>query len=302
MGFKINEYGLFHGDELIVCKDEAELFRKLGLDYVPPELREDLGEVQAAEDHTLPPSLVEWSDLRGALHVHSRASCGAASVPELLSAAETLGWSWLGIADVTQGVDAVAGLRAEDVPAYLAELRTMAEAARSVRLFCGITVRIDAQGKLDLPMDLLRLFDYVVAGVHDGYDLDRAQQTQRLVTSLQSGVVTVLAHPLSRLLGSREAMDMDFAAVVAAAVDNNVLLEINGDPERMDLDGQHTKQGRDRGARFVVEPAARTVEELRRSGHALGMARRGWLSTEHVANTDSAEAVDAWMQGKEPLA
>jgi DNA polymerase (family 10) len=302
MGFKIHEYGLFHGDELIVCKDEAELFRKLGLDYVPPELREDLGEVQAAEDQTLPPSLVEWSDLRGALHVHSRASCGAASVPELLSAAETLGWSWLGIADVTQGVDAVAGLRAEDVPAYLAELRTMAEAARSVRLFCGITVRIDAQGKLDLPMDLLRLFDYVVAGVHDAFDLDRAQQTQRLVTSLQCGVVTVLAHPLSRLLGSREAMDMDFAAVVAAAVDNNVLLEINGDPERMDLDGQHTKQGRDRGARFVVEPAARTVEELRRSGHALGMARRGWLSTEHVANTDSAEAVDAWMQGKEPLA
>ena len=223
---------------------------------------------------------------------------GASSVSELLTAAEGLGWSWLGIADVTQGVDAACGLRREDVPAYLADLRAAAERAPHIRLFAGITVSIDAQGRLDVPVELLQLFDYVIAGVHDSYDLGRQQQTRRLITALQSAVVTVWAHPLTRILGQRQPLDMDFAEVVRAAVDNNVLLEINGDPQRMDLDGQHAKQARDRGARFVVEPAATTAEELRRSGHALGMARRGWLSTEDVANADSAEAMEARLQSK----
>jgi DNA polymerase (family 10) len=299
MGYKINEYGLFHGDELIVCQDEAEIYRTLGLDYVPPELREDLGEVQAAEEHTLPRALVEWSDLRGALHVHSTAGCGNASVGELLEAAEKLGWTWLGIADVTQAVDAESGLRAADVPAYLADLRAQADRTSGIQLLCGISVAIDARGNLDLPGELLQLFDYVIAGVHEDYDLDAAKQTKRLLKAVKSGVVSVLAHPLARLLGEREPLEMDFSKVVAAAVQHGVLLEINGDPHRMDLDGQHAKHARDRGGRFVVEPDAHSVEELRRSGHALGMARRGWLGPEHIVNTESAEAVTRVLQHEE---
>jgi DNA polymerase (family 10) len=214
----------------------------------------------------------------------------------MLQAAETLGWTWLGIADVTQAVDAESGLRAADVPAYLGQLRAQAEAASGIRLFCGISVAIDARGNLDLPAQLLKLFDYVIAGVHEDFDLGAASQTRRLVKALNSGVVSVLAHPLARHLGEREPLEMDFGKVVAAAVQNDVLLEINGDPHRMDLDGQHAKHALDHGARFVVEPDAHSVEEMRRSGHALGMARRGWLEPEHVVTTRNADALDAIMQ------
>jgi DNA polymerase (family 10) len=296
MGLKINEYGLFRGEELIACRDEAQLFHELGLEFIPPELREDMGEIAAAETHTLPKKLLELDDLRGAFHVHTGDGSGVAPLRDMLKACGQLGWHWVGVSNTTRSAHRERGLPLDRVADHLADLRRMAESARGrPQLLCGIVAAIQPDGSLDVPDALLRQFDFVIAAVQWALDLGRDAQTQRIIRALEHPCVSILAHPMGRLLPEDRAPDLDLPAVIDAAVAHGVVLEINGDPRRMDLDGAMTKLARDKGARFCVDPDARTPDELRHVEYGVAMARRGWLEAHHVINTSSLTGVEAHL-------
>jgi DNA polymerase (family 10) len=296
MGLKINEYGLFRGDELITCGDEAHLFNALGLEFIPPELREDMGEIAAAETLALPKQLLEVGDLRGAFHVHTADGSGSAPLRDMLAACGSLGWEWVGISNSTRGAHSERGLPLDRVADHLADLRRAADQARGgPQLLCGIVAAILPDGTLDVPDALLQRFDFVIAAVRSTLDLDRDTQTRRIVRGLENPCVTILAHPMGRALPEDRAPELDLPAVIDAAVAHDVVLEINGDPRRMDLDGAMTKLARDKGARFCVDPDARTPDELRQVEYGVAMARRGWLEAHHVVNTGSAAEVEAQL-------
>lgn len=284
MGVKINEYGLFRGDELIPCCDEKEIFAALGLAYVPPELREDLGEIEAAENDTLPARLLETDDLRGAFHAHTAWGTGADTPEAMIDAAAARDWDYLGISDVSTGVDAEHGLTAGRFQEQREAVRKAA-AQKDIHVFRGLECEIRRDGTLEFDAGVLREFDYTIATLARDFDLDRDAQTRRLLRALENPHVTILASPTARIIDTRQPIEIDHAAVYEAAARRGVALEVNGRPERMDLDGAEAKHARDKGVMLCVDADARSVAELDHVRFAVGLARRGWLEVRHVLNT-----------------
>ena len=289
-GIKMNEYGLFHGDERIPCTSEAEIFAVMGLPFIPPELREDEGEIEAAEHGTLPERLLEPGDLRGAFHVHTTYSDGRDGLVAMVEAARARGWEFVGISDHSPSSRAN-GMSAARIREQRAELDREARRLGGIRVFHGIEAEILADGSLDVPAPLLGELDFVIAALHDGLDLGRDAQTERLLRAVANPYTTILAHPTSRLLLERGGIEADLAAVFAAAAQHGVVIEVNGQPRRMDPEGSLIRQARERGALFCVSPDAHDVAGLANADLGVGMARRGWLETRHVLNARDAEQV-----------
>jgi len=294
-GVKMNEYGLFRGEELIPCTSEAEIFAALGLEFIPPELREDEGEIEAAASGALPARLLESGDLRGAFHVHTQYSDGRDSLLDMVEAASARGWQYVGISDHSQSSRA-RGMSAGRVLEQLAELDRLAGRRLGIRVFRGIEAEVGLDGELDTDADLLRRFDFVIAAVHEGLDLDRETQTRRLLRVLANPFTTILAHPTSRRLFERGGIDVDLAAVFDAAAKRGVAIEINAQPQRMDPDGSLIRQARERGAAFCVDPDAHDVAALANVDLGVGLARRGWLGPGNVLNTWDAERMADHLQ------
>ncbi len=290
MGIKINEYGLFRGDELIECKTEQDLFAALGLQYVPPELREDEGEIQAAESESVPQRLLEGADVQGAFHVHTDLSGGRDDLETVVRAARDRGWKYVGISD--HGPDqGEGGLNAERAETQRREIRELANRVPGIRIFHGVEADVREDGSFGLPDEVLRGFDFVVAAVHTGRDLSRDAQTRRVIRALRSPFTTILGHPTSRILLEHGGLELDLSAVFEAAADAGVVVEIDGQPKRMDPDGSQIRLARDKGALVCVAPDAYAADELEQLELAVGLARRGWLGPEHVFNTRSADDV-----------
>lgn len=262
MGIKINEYGLFRGDELIECRTEEDIFAALGLQYVPPELREDEGEIEAAETNELPERLLEPGDVTGAFHVNARDG-------DILRAARQRGWAYVGVHGHDQAASAPAGLR----------------------VFRGIEADILEDGRLAPSEDALGDADFVIAAVGTARDLPRAEQTRRVLRALDNPRTTFLAHTTGRKLFDEPALDLDLGAVFEAAARSGVIVEISGHPQRMDPDGSQIRLARDKGARLAVSPDADDAHGLGNVEQAVGLARRGWLGPEHVFNTWPVERV-----------
>jgi DNA polymerase (family 10) len=292
MGIKINEYGLFRGDELIRCADEEAIFAALGLSYVPPELREDEGEIEAAESDSLPRRLLTLEDLRGTFHVHTQASDGRDSLEGAVRAARDRGWEYIGISDHSHSSG---GMQRDAALAQIEEVARVARRLPGICILHGIEVEIRPDGSLDEPADMLRRFDFVIAAVHDHLELGRDEQTQRLLRALENPYVSILAHPTSRILFERPAIDVDLAAVFDAAARHGVAVEINGQPKRMDPDGALIRTARDRGALLCVNPDAHDVPGLAHVEYGVGLARRGWLEPHQVLNTRDAAGIDAYL-------
>lgn len=290
LGYRLNEYGLFKGKKNTPCKDETALFKKLGLDYIPPELRENLGEIEAAEAHELP-ELVEAGDVKGVFHCHTNYSDGTATMAEMVAAARALGHKFFGIADHSRSAAYAGGLSAAQLEKQREEVDALNKTLKDFVVFHGVESDIHTDGTLDYPDDVLARLDYVIAAVHSNFGLSEADQTERIITAMKNPYTTMLAHPTGRLLLSREGYRVNLDAVIEAAAKYGVAIEINAHPSRLDLDWRYVKQARDKGVLIVINPDAHEPAGIGDFRYGVGIARKGWLTRKDVLNARTAAAV-----------
>jgi DNA polymerase (family 10) len=290
-GLTLNEYSLSGPDGPVACRTEADLFAALGLAEIPPELREDVGEIEAAERGPLPP-LVELGDLTGTFHCHTDWSDGGATLAEMAEAARALGLSYLGIADHSRSAAYAGGLSIERVRDQWREIDALNDTfGGRFRLFKGTECDILADGSLDFPDEVLAGFDYVVASVHSLFGMPRDEMTARIVRAVSNPRVTMLGHPTGRLLLARDAYAVDVDAVIDAAARAGTMIEINADPHRLDLDPTACRRARGRGVTIVINPDAHSTGGLANLEYGIGVARRAGLGAADVFNTTPAEQI-----------
>ncbi len=281
---KINEYGVFRGERRIAGATEAEVFASVGLPYIVPELREDRGEVAAAREGALP-ELVELADLRGDLQMHTDATDGRSTLREMVAAARALGHDYIAITDHTPVLRVTRGLGRKGLLAQRRAIERINDAGRKPVVLWGAEVDILDDGTLDLDDTTLAELDLVVASVHTKLEMPRDAMTERIVRALRHPRVHILGHPTSRLLGKRAPIALDVERVIATALDTGVLLEINAQPDRLDLDDVYARAARDAGVGLVISTDAHHADELRFLRRGVDQARRAWCEARHVANT-----------------
>lgn len=297
-GLSLSEYGFKRPDGAeILCPHEEEVYATLGLPWIPPELREDRGEIQAAEAGRLP-QLVEADDIQGDLHVHTNWSDGAASLLEMADAARRRGYRYLAISDHTQGLAIAGGLTPERQRAQRAEIDALNERWEDFCLLQGCELEIRADGSLDLADEVLAQLDLVVASIHTSLRQDRTQITARMMAALSSPYVDVIGHPSGRILGQREESAVDLESIIQAAAGRGVALEVNSIPARLDLDNLQVRRAVEVGAKIAINSDAHHVGGLDSLPFGLATARRGWATAAQVLNTMSLEDLRAWRQAR----
>lgn len=281
-GWKLNEYGLFAGKRRIAGASEEELYAKLGLAFIAPELREDRGEIAVAKVDRLP-ALVSLGDIRGDLHVHSGWSDGTATIADMAAAARARGYEYLAITD--HGRHLTNGLDHGRLSHQIEEIDRLNDALDGFTILKGVEVDILPDGTLDLPDTVLSRLDVVVAAVHAQLDLPAEAQTRRILSAMQNPHVSILAHPTGRLIGERDPYAADFDRIIAAARNAGCHLEINADPNRLDLDDVHAQAAKAAGAKVAISSGARSPDAMARMRFGVDQARRGWLSADDAINT-----------------
>ncbi len=289
-GHKLNEYGLFRteNDGRIDAEDEADIYETLGLAYIEPELREDAGEIEAAENGSLP-ELVELDDIRGIIHVHTVASDGSNELADLVEGARDLGADYLGICDHSQSAAYAGGLSPNDVRRQWDAIDQLNDTLENFVVLKGIETDILTDGSIDYDDELLEGFDFVIASVHSGLSMSERQATDRLIAAMEHPAVSMLGHPTGRLLLAREGYPVDLNEVIDAAAERGVAMEINASPHRLDLDWTWCRRAKERGVRVSINPDAHSIPGMRDIRHGVAIARKGWLSAADVLNTGSAE-------------
>jgi DNA polymerase (family 10) len=283
-GLKINEYGVFRGTRRIAGATEASVYGALGLPLIPPELREDRGEIDAAREGRLP-TLVDYTDLKGDLHAHTTATDGLNTLEDMAEAARTLGFEYLAITEHSRRQSMSHGLDPERLLRQIGAIDRLNARSHGIRVLRGIEVDILDDGTLDLPDDVLAGLDIVVAAVHSQFGLRRARQTERILRALDNPQVTLLAHPTGRLIGEREPYDVDMPQVIRKAKASGIYLEVNAHPERLDLVDTHCRMCKDNGVLVSINSDAHSTQEFAHLRYGIGQARRGWLAPGDVLNT-----------------
>jgi DNA polymerase (family 10) len=294
-GWKLNEYGVFDGDKKLAGQDEKAVYEKCGLQWVPPELRENRGEIEAARKGGLP-ALIAQSDLKGDLHAHTDASDGTATIEEMVAAARKRAYAYLAITDHSQAVRVTQGLDEKRLARHAEAIRKVDLCYDDIWVLAGIEVDILRDGSLDLSFGALKTLDWVIASVHSYFGLPKKDMTRRLIKAIDSGVVHCLGHPLGRMIGSRDPIDFDVDKVFDACRKNNVYLEINAHPQRLDLPPSHCRQAKDKGVKMVINTDAHKVRSLDLIRYGVGVARRGWLEKKDVINTVGAKKLKNLLQ------
>ena len=283
-GLSLNEYALAGDEKNVKCADEAAVYQALDLQWVPPEMREDTGEVELAEK-SAPPNLLEPGDIRGVFHNHTTASDGTASLEDMALAAKKLGYEFFGVGDHSRSLTVANGLTPDRVRAQWAEADALNAKLKGVRILKGTECDILLDGTLDFDDDLLAGFDYVVASVHTHFALPEDQQTDRICKALSHPAVTMLGHATGRLLLRREGYKANIEKVLQAAAKHGKMIEINAQPSRLDLDWTHVKRAKALGIPLVINPDAHSTGELALVPFGVNVARRGWLTKDDVFNT-----------------
>ena len=285
-GFKLNEYGLFRIEDDVKIAGETEegIYESLGLAFVPPELRENRGEIAAAATRTLP-RLIQWQDLRGDVHMHTTATDGRADMDTMAAAAKASGLDYIGIADHSQALAMANGLDEERALAHARAIRALSDRLDGITLLAGIECDIRPDGTMDLADDCLAQLDYVIASVHSAFNQGPAQMTDRLLRAMECPWVDILGHPTGRLILKREPYGFDVEQVFAAAARAGVALEINSQVDRLDLDDAHARLARDRGVKLVIDSDAHSPAALGTLRWGATIARRGWIEPQDVLNT-----------------
>lgn len=283
-GLKLNEYGLFRGEDPVAGVDEPGIYRELGMAWVPPELREDRGEVDAAAAGKLP-ALVEEADLRGDLHNHSTWSDGAASIEEMARAAKARGYEYLAITDHSKRLTVANGLDEKRLLQQLDEVDELNRRLKGIVVLKGIEVDILEDGTLDLPDEVLGRLDVVVGSVHSKFSLSREKQTERILRAMDHRHFAILGHPTGRLLLERPGYELDMERVIAHARARGCFLELNAHPERLDLNDVHARMAKEAGVPVSIDCDGHSVRDLALSAHGVLQARRAWLEKDDVLNT-----------------
>ena len=283
-GLKINEYGVFRDKERIAGETEEEIYDLFDLSYIPPELRENRGELAAAREGGLP-ALVTLDEVRGDLQMHTTGSDGDASLKEMARAALERGYEYVAITDHSPQVAVAQGLDAEALAQQIDEIDRLNDELEGITILKAIEVDILEDGSLDLPDDILDRLDLRICSVHSYFDLSREKQTERIIRAMDNRNFNILAHPTGRRIGERPPYDVDLAQVMDAALERGCFLEINAHPERLDLDDVHAKMAKDMGLKLAINTDAHGVAELDFMRFGVGQARRGWLEAGDVLNT-----------------
>jgi DNA polymerase (family 10) len=284
-GYKLNEYGLFRGTKQIAGKTEEEIYQKLGLRLMPPELRENQGEIEAAKTGKLP-RLIEYGSLCGDLHTHTKWSDGANTTEQMVKAAVTRGYEYVALTDHSKSEYIAHGMDEKQLLKYVDEISKLKKKyAGKIKILAGSEVDILADGKLDYANKYLEKLDWVIASVHSRFKQSRAEMTKRIINALSNEHVNALGHPTGRLISEREPYDADMAAVIDAAKANGVALEVNSSPARLDLKDSHVRMAVEAGAKLVINTDAHHENQLSYADFGIAQARRGWAEAKDVLNT-----------------
>jgi DNA polymerase (family X) len=286
-GFKLSEYGLFQGDKMIAAVSEAEVYAKLGMPWIPPELRENRGEIEAALSGRLP-DLIGYGDIKGDLHVHCNWDGGSDSIEEIAAAAMQLGYEYVGISDHTKFLKIERGLDENQLIARNQEIDALnsqlARAGKRFRVLKGCEANIMTDGSIDIADDVLAELDYVIAGVHSSFRMPRAEMTRRILTAMSNPHVDILSHPTGRILKRREEYEVAFDDLLNAARDTGTILEVNSYPERLDLGDVNILAAKHQGVRMVINTDAHQVDQLHLISFGISQARRGWAEKRDIIN------------------
>jgi DNA polymerase (family 10) len=281
---KINEYGAFRGETRVAGRTEEEVYAKVGLPYIEPELRENRGELEAARKGELP-DLLTLEDIRGDLHVHTKRTDGHDTIEELVEAARKRGYDYIAIADHSRHVTVAHGLKPEQVRQQVKEIDRINKRLRGFTVLKATELDILEDGTLDLPDDVLAELDLTVCAVHYKSNLSARQQTQRILQAIKNPYFNILAHPTGRLINEREAYPVDMKQVVKAAADHGCFLEVNAHPDRLDLNDIHSKMAKEMGLKVAISTDTHRLDDLDNMRFGVGQARRGWLEADDVINT-----------------
>lgn len=301
MGLKISEYGVFRGEELVAGEKEEDVYRAVGLVWIPPELREMRGELEAAEKGELPKEL-KSSDIRGDLHLHTKESDGANTLEEMAEAAMALGYEYIAVTDHSKAVGIARGLDAARLSRQMEAIDELNARLRKRKkrftVLKSTEVDIKADGSLDHPEELLRKLDMVVASVHSGFNMPEKEMTARVVKALSTGLVDILGHPTGRLLAEREAFAIDMEAVMDEAKKRGAALELNSWPDRLDLGDAHCMLARQKGVPVAISTDAHSVRHLGNIEYGIRTARRGWLEKKNILNAKSLPSLLKHLLGR----
>jgi DNA polymerase (family 10) len=283
-GWKLSEYGLFEDDKVLASRTEEDIYGKFDLPWIPPELRENMGEIEAAEKGKLP-KLVELGDIKGDLQMHTTASDGKASIEDMAAAAKKMGYQYILITDHSKAVTIANGLDEKRARENIRRIHAVRKNVKGIEIWAGSEVDIMGDGTLDYPDDLLKEFDIVLVSVHSRMNMPGEEMTKRLLKAMENPYVRILGHPTGRQLLKRDPFTFDVEKVFEAARKHGVILELNGNPERLDLSDRHVKLARDRGMKVIISTDAHHPEHLKLMKYGVITARRGWLEKKDVLNT-----------------
>ena len=283
-GLKINEYGVFKGRRQLAGRTEAEIYDRLGLSYIEPELREDRGEIEAASKHRLP-KLVTLADIRGDLHAHTTATDGHNTIAEMAQAARARGYDYLAISDHTRHLTVAHGLDARRLAKQIVEIDRVNRGLRGIEVLKSTEVDILEDGTLDLPDSILKELDFTVCAIHSKFDLAQDRQTERIIRAMDEPYFNILAHPTGRLINERQPYEIDMERIMSAARERGCFLEINAQPDRLDLADGHARMAKEMGVKIAISTDAHSVANLDLMRFGVDQARRGWLEPDDVLNT-----------------
>lgn len=293
-GLKINEYGVYKGDKKIAGETEREVYESLGLPLIPPELREDRGEIEAALEGKLP-DLIELSDIKGDLHMHSTWSDGKATIKEMAQSAKKLGYSYVAITDHSPSSVIANGLSVKRLTEKKKELEKADKEIKGIKILMGTEFDIKSDGTLDYPDKVLKELDVVIASVHSGFKMDIEKMTERILCAVRNPYVHAIGHPTGRLINERDPYEVDIDKLIDAALEYGKALEVNGSYQRLDLKDLHVRKAVEAGVKIIISTDAHRPEQLLQMKLGVGTARRGWVEKKSVLNTLDTKELLKWL-------
>jgi len=287
-GLKLNEYGVFKGLKMIAGKTEKEVYKVIGLFWIPPELRENQGEIEAVLENKLP-RIIDYNDIKGDLHCHSDWDGGKNSILEMAKVAQEMGYEYLGISDHTKFLRIEKGLNEKQLIRQNKEIKKLNKLLDDFQILHGAETNILTNGLLDIKDEVLKKLDYVIAGVHSAFKLDKRKMTERIIKVIKNPNVDIISHPTGRILKYRDEYQIDFDKILRAAKEYNIALEINSHPRRLDLNAQNIKRAKKAGVRMVINTDSHHKDQLKLIEFGIAQARRGWAEKKDIINTQSLE-------------
>jgi len=287
-GLKLNEYGVFRGKKMIAGRTEKEVYKILGMDWVPPEMRENQGEIELALAHKLP-KIIDYKDIKGDLHCHSKWDGGANSILEMAKAAQKMGYEYLGITDHTKFLKIEHGLDEKQLAAQRKEIDKLNKRFEAqglgFKVLQGAETNILKDGSIDIKDEALKELDYAIAGIHSSFKMEKKKMTERIIKAMKNPYIKIISHPTGRILKKRNEYEVDFERLLRAAREFGVVLEINSFPERLDLDDKNIRAAKEMGVKMVINTDAHRKDQLRYMEFGIAQARRGWAEKDDIVNT-----------------